>query len=177
MEIMNRIPERLSRKATGIAMTLRKNSPHIFFGAGIAGVLGGTVLACRATLKLPAQVDAMRGAIDDLNHEADGEPADYAAVYFTHIANIVKTYAPAVGVTGIGIALLTKSHLQLTQRNAALTAAYAALQKALSEYRARVREEVGEEREEQLYRAIQTVKAESGDKVAFHFIGIDEIVF
>ena len=46
---------------------------------------------------------------------------------------------------GLSIAALTRSHNILTKRNAALTAAYGALEKGFSEYRARVVEKYGEE--------------------------------
>src|SRR3954470_5513017 len=49
---MNLIPVSLSRKMAEQALLARKNSPTILFGVGIVSMVGSTVMACRATLKL-----------------------------------------------------------------------------------------------------------------------------
>ena len=157
----------LSLGAGRSRLILKKNSPHILFAAGIVGVVGGTVLACRATLKLN---DTLDGIKTDLNNVEEVKQAsiamrtfneshyrkDLAYVYTKGGFELTKLYAPAVLVAGLGIAALTGSHVQLTKRNAALVAAYAALQEAYHNYRLRVREEIGEERELEIYQAHAT---------------------
>jgi hypothetical protein len=64
---------------------------------------------------------------------------------------IVRLYTPAVVLGTLSIAALTGSHIQLTRRNTALTAAYATVSAAYDNYRDRVRKEVGEDREMELY--------------------------
>jgi len=64
-------------------------------------------------------------------------------------AKVTKLYAPAVGVGLVSLGLLTGSHITLTKRNAAVTAAYAALNKGFDEYRTRVREELGAEKDKE----------------------------
>ena len=73
-------------------------------------------------------------------------------------------YAPAVIIGAASITALTGSHIQLSRRNASLMAAFAAVEKAYSDYRDRVREQVGEERELDIYRSAKTeiVKNEEG---------------
>jgi hypothetical protein len=66
---------------------------------------------------------------------------------------MIKLYGPSAVVGGISIAALTKSHVQMSQRNAALTAALTAVSKAYEEYRGRVREAVGEKKELAIYQA------------------------
>jgi hypothetical protein len=73
---------------------------------------------------------------------------------------IVKLYAPAVLVGGAGIVCLAGSHMQLTKRNNALAAAYSGLSAAYASYRDRVRDEVGEERELELYHNVKTEDVE-----------------
>jgi len=57
-----------------------------------------------------------------------------------------------VGV--ISVAALTGSHVVLSRRNVSLTAAYAALMKAYDEYRDRVRDELGTDKELDVHRGI-----------------------
>lgn len=165
----------LSLGAGRTQLVLKKNSPHILFAAGIVGVVGGTYLACRATLRVSETLDKVK---DDLNavesvkqasismrtyNETDHRK-DLAYVYTKGGVELVKLYGPAVIVGSLGIAALTGSHVQLTKRNAALVAAYAALQEAYHNYRARVREEIGEERELEIYQAHET-KTIEGKKI------------
>ena len=42
------------------SLVFKKNSPTIFFTAGIVGVVTSTVLACRATLKLSDTLDEIQ---------------------------------------------------------------------------------------------------------------------
>jgi hypothetical protein len=178
MSFMESAKRALSRGA----LELKKDSPHIFFVVGIAGVIGGTILACRATLKLDKELEDFKTDISDRKefeekiapHFRDKSRDDYvennynkqmAKIYIRHSVRIAKLYAPAGGVMIISIGLLGGSHAQLTRRNAALMSAYAALQTAYENYRNRVREEIGEEREAELYRDVH-IKNEKGEIVA-----------
>jgi hypothetical protein len=66
-------------------------------------------------------------------------------------------------VSAASIGLLTTSHVTMTKRNNALGATVVALSKAYEEYRDRVREEVGEERELELYHGIKDVEIKTKD--------------
>jgi hypothetical protein len=54
---MQWIPMAVSKALGRQALVLEKNSPAILFGTGIVGMVGSTVLACRATLKLEEVLD------------------------------------------------------------------------------------------------------------------------
>ena len=64
----------------------------------------------------------------------------------------------------LSIACVLSAHQILIKRNANLVAAYAAVDAAYRSYRSRVREEIGEERELALYRAVKTRKLVEGDE-------------
>lgn len=154
-------------------LTIKKNSPNIFFAAGMVGVVTSTVLACRATLKLSETLDVVEKEVSEVksmvvdgSYSAYSHNRDLAYVYGKSTIKIVRLYAPAIVVGGVSIAALTGSHVQLTRRNAALTAAYAVVEEAFREYRERVRSVVGEDRELDLYRGTQTevIKNELGKK-------------
>lgn len=166
---MKFIPNAVSRAVGNQTVALKANSPKILFGLGIAGAIGGTVLACRATLKL-------HDVLDDIDAEVQGVKTDLANtktynkdlayVYAKGGIEIVRLYGPAIIVGSVSVAALTGSHVQLTRRNAGLSMAYAAVTKAYDEYRLRVREEIGEERELELYTGVYTeeIIGEDGKK-------------
>ena len=164
MNLTKHIPKSVTNKVGRVSLRFAKKSPTLLFVGGIAGVLGGTVLACRATVKVGPVIDSFKAEIEDIRtaDETTKATSDYKKdlgyIYGKNLLHIAKLYAPAVVVTGIGITCLTTSHMQLLKRNNALMAAYAALNAAYENYRARVREEVGSEKELDLYHAAQNHK-------------------
>lgn len=149
-------------------LTAKKQSPHIFFGLGVIGVVGSAILACRATLKLSETLDEIEndikevkelkevGAAVQTKYPAEEWNKDAVYVYVKGGLKLAKLYAPAVVIGAASIACLTGSHIQLTRRNSALMAAYTALHSAYEEYRERVREQLGEDKERELYHGIKT---------------------
>ena len=144
---MNFVPGVIGKMVARNALLVQKNSPGLLFGTGVVGMVGSTVLACRATLKVEEVLDgankkrqltekALVENADEYNESDQHE--DMKLIKFQTGVKIVKLYVPAVIVGGISIVCLTSSHRILTRRNAALTAAYAALDKGFREYRARV---------------------------------------
>lgn len=160
---MKLIPKEATRAVYRAGLQLKKHSPDIMFAGGLVGVVTSTVLACRATLKLSEELPKMK---DDLEsaREANEDPAEQkkavAVVYGANAMMVAKLYAPSVVIGGLSVGALTGSHVQLTRRNAALTAAYAALDKAYDEYRRRVENELGDEKERDFYRATSTEKVD-----------------
>lgn len=156
---MKFIPEGLVRVASRQALLGAQHSPQLLFAGGVVGVVGTTVLACRATLKLETTLDKHRNDIEILRAMEIDEDNAYGAnefkkdttiVYVKSVTDVVKLYAPAVIIGGLSIAALTKSHTLLTQRNAALMSAYVAVEKGYKEYRERVVERYGEDVDRQL---------------------------
>lgn len=152
-----KLPVAITQKVGRAGLLLQKQSPHLLFGAGIVGVIGTAVLASRATLKLNEKLDAAEQEIadvkSDLKHRKGQYQKDLTYVYTKNTLEIVKLYAPAVALGAVSIGCLTGSHIQLTKRNTAVTAAYAAVSKAYDNYRDRVRKELGEDKELEVYHA------------------------
>lgn len=153
---MKLVPAAITQKVARNALLARRASPGMLFGAGIVGMVGSTVLACRATLKLEEVLDEAHSNLDtarNLDHPEYSEKdrhRDIALIRFQTSVKIVRLYAPAVLVGGASIAALTSSHVILNRRNVALTAAYAAVEKGFNEYRARVVEKYGEDEDRNL---------------------------
>jgi hypothetical protein len=163
---MKFIPDTLSRKIAEQAFSAQKHSPTILFGTGVIGMVGSTVLACRATLKLDEVLSAVeedkQKAIRAKEKVAAGEvpegvtysdsefKRDNAIILTRGVGSVIKLYAPSIVLGGVGIACLTKSHKILMDRNTALTAAYVAVDTAFKKYRARVVDRYGEETDREL---------------------------
>ena len=60
----NPLPAGVTRQLAKAALKTRKNSPHIFFGAGLGGAAIATVMACKATLKAEPMLDQIRAEVD-----------------------------------------------------------------------------------------------------------------
>jgi len=161
---MKYIPQGVGRKIGDAILTQKKHAPRTMFVIGLAGTITSAVLACRATLKLPDMIDEMESDIkevkearDSLQHFNQGSrkqavtEKDVAYAYAVNVMRVTKLYAPSVVLGVASIGLLTSSHVTLSRRNAGLTAAYATLQTAFENYRDRVREQVGEDKEKDLY--------------------------
>ena len=116
---------------------LSDHSPEILTGLGIAGMVTTTVLAVRATPKALRLIEEEKKAknLDKLT------PVDTVKATW-------KCYIPAAvtGTTSI-ICLIGASSVSL-KRNAALATAYKLSETALTEYRAKVVETIGEKKEQ-----------------------------
>lgn len=140
-------------------MNLKQSSPTLMFVVGIAAVGTGTVLACRATLKVEPVIDRAQNELNDINSvetsTRQDKMQDRVYVYTGLALELGRLYGPAVIIGAAGVACLTGSHTILTRRNAALTAAYAAVERSYKAYRSRVREEIGEDEERKLHYSVQ----------------------
>ena len=147
--VKNAVTSRVGRQI----LIAQKHSPRILFVGGVVGVVGTTVLACKATLKLDEVLEEHQKSTFDI--QAEQHPSysdkdrkrDQAYVYVRTVSKIGKLYAPAIGLGVVSVGALTGSHVVLSKRNVALTAAYGALEKGFEEYRARVVADVGEDKD------------------------------
>lgn len=170
-----KIPDPVVKIAAKQLLALKKNAPHILFGAGVAGVITSTVLACRATLKLEEKLDKTKIRLDDIKRD-ELQPylshrhtpkrdtrREIAVTYMSCGLDIAKLYGPSVIIGTASLACLISSHGTLVRRNNALAAAYVTLSKAFTDYREKVREELGEKKELELYRKSQVDVVENPD--------------
>ena len=150
---MKLIPAAVTRNVARQLLQGQKFSPTILFGVGVVGVVATTVLASRATLRLDEVLEDTNKKLEGVRtlqnkaYSEDDRKKDKALLYGHAAIDVAKLYAPAVAVGVISVAALTGSHIILTRRNVALTAAYAALDKGFKEYRQRVVAEVGPEKD------------------------------
>lgn len=170
---MKFVPIAVSSTLARQALRVRKNSPVIMFGAGIATAVTATVFACKATLHVDEVITAAekdRLRMDEAIVKFPDRYSDQQRredLHFVRVKTAVKIgklYAPAIGLGVISIGLLTGSHLVLTRRNVALTAAYTVLDKGFREYRERVVKEFGEDKDREFrYGTIAKEIVEEGE--------------
>jgi hypothetical protein len=174
MFVTKYLPEAVLKVGGRKILQVQKHSPIILFTAGVTGAIASTVLACKATLKLDAvlaEASATMDLIDSVEERPDytdkDRTKDKAVLRVKTGVAVTKLYGPAIllGLTSVGA--LTGSHYIMSTRQAGLMAAYAALDKGYQEYQARVRDELGLEREEELRygSVIKKIKDEDGKSV------------
>lgn len=155
-KIGNLVTSKFSRQI----LTLQKHSPRTLFVIGVVGVVGAAVLASRATMKVGDILDNYEDENEVIDNDLYNASQHNDGAYTLEKAtkdkvklrvatglDIVKLYAPAVGVGIISVAALTGSHVILSNRNTALTAAYVAVQKGFDKYRERVKAELGDDKD------------------------------
>lgn len=165
------IVETMTRAASKCGYKLKKASPTIMIvGAAIGGVTA-TVLACKATIKaqdILTEHNAQVESIHTTKKQSEGETytekdykSDITTTYVQTGLKLAKVYAPAVTLGAVSLGCMFGSHHIMSKRNASLTAAYIALDKAFEEYKSRVSGRFGSRVQEELEHNIKAVELES----------------
>lgn len=122
---------------------VRKHSPEILVGVGIAGMVTTTVLAVRATPK----------ALILIEQKKEEEGVDKLKAM-----DVVKTtwkcYLPSAVIGSASIFCLIGASSVNLRRNAALATAYALSESTLKDYQKKVVEEIGEKKERAVREAV-----------------------
>lgn len=126
----------------------KKYAPEFLLGFGISGMIGATVLACKATLKTQEVKaiyldvsDTIERVRVDLSEDAYSEEdyqKDKRLAKTQYILNVAELYGPAVALGIFSLAAIVGSHHILSQRNIGLIAAYKLLDEGFRKYRERV---------------------------------------
>lgn len=136
-----------------VGTVIHKNADKILLGTGIAMICGGTVSAVVNSKNIANVIENHKKAIAKTNEIEDEKERGHEKlmVYKDTAIDMLKTFGPCVLLTGTGIACIMGSHYILTQRLAATQAAYAMLDTSFREYRERVKEKIGVEKELDIY--------------------------
>lgn len=166
-------PKKIRCAAMKVKTKAKANSPEILIVAGIVGVVGSTIMACKATTKAHDILDEAKNALDAVHTVANNplmcETHDYTpedrrkdvtVVYAQTALKLTACYAPAFILGGLSIASILTSHNIMRKRNAALSTAFAATSKAFNEYRGRVVEKYGADVDREMRYGIKAKKIE-----------------
>ena len=132
----------LGRLFKTVKLKATEHSPEILMGIGIAGMFTTTILAVRAT---PKVLTLIQEAEDEKQEELTKLEIVKASW---------KPYIPAVVTCGLSTACLISSGTVNSRRNAALATAYKISETALTEYREKVVETIGEKKEKTVRDAV-----------------------
>ena len=131
----------VSKLCKDAKVMVSKRSPEILTGLGIAGMISTTVLAVQAT---PKALDLIARAEDEKFDNGHG----YKLTVSEKMKVAWKPYIPAA-ITGIAsISCIIGASSVHAKRNAAIAAAYNLSQTALTEYKEKVVETIGEKKEQ-----------------------------
>ena len=137
----------------------QKHSPTLMLATGIVGFGASLVLTARASFKVGDILDKGKEELDAVGaDESDENKKKRSRVQLSTAIEIAKLYAAPVVIGAVSVALVTGSHKTLSSRYAGVTAAYAGLDKAFRSYRERVAEELGAEKETQLFHDLEEVE-------------------
>ena len=126
-----------------IRRNVSKRSPEILLGVGIAGMITTTVLAVKAT---PKALKLIEEAEYEKTTKKEGESRKLTPVETVKVA--WKPYIPAIATGVLSVTCLISSGSVNAKRNAALATAYKISETALTEYKNKVVETIGEKKEQ-----------------------------
>ena len=118
---------------------IRKHDSEILIGTGIAGMIFGTVLAVKATPK------ALQ-LIEEKKAEEEKEKLEIVET----VTTVWKCYLPVALIEIASVACLVCSAVKANKRNTALAMAYSLANNSLSEYQEKVKETIGEKKEQKI---------------------------
>ena len=135
--------EGLKRTIKSAERVLTKYSPGILTGIGIAGMIGATFMAVKATPKALYLIETKK---------EESEVEELTPV--ETIKTCWKCYIPATLATVLSVICLIGASTVSAKRNAALATAYSISEAALREYQEKVVEVVGEKKEKAVRDAV-----------------------
>lgn len=176
------------------ALKAKKHSPEILLVTGVVGIIGSAVAACKASTKVADILEAAKTDIDVIHESVENgqivevdeegnrttvvctneDSKKYlAGVYVKTGMKLVRLYAPSVLFGTASVACILASHGIIQKRNAALSAAYATLDKSFKNYRGRLIDRLGEEFDRELR---FNVKSKEVDEIVTDENGNEKLV-
>lgn len=168
-----------SRTFHRAVLQLKKHSPEILMAVGVSGTVVSAVMACKATLKVNTILEETKTQVDGIHrvletpelqeaykneygeeYTKEQSKKDLAITYAQSGIKFVKLYGPSIVLGAASIGCILASGNIMHKRNAALTAAYAAVDRSFKEYRDRVIDRFGNDLDRELRYNIKTERIE-----------------
>ena len=145
----------------------RKHSPELLIASSIICTAGSIILTAYATTKLNKTLEPYNKKIKSIkadlkddnkiqNKEVDVKEAkkELTSAYCKAVLKVSALYLPSTLLFASSVACILGSHKIMKSRNLALAAACSTLEQSYRAYRSRVKEKLGEEIEEKLYKDV-----------------------
>ena len=143
---------------------IKKNSPEILVGAGIAMLIGSLVYTVIGTLDTGVEVTNAVCELDEVENDdslmEEERRKKKQGIYIHAGLNIARNYAPAVTLAMASTGCLIGSNAIMRRRAFSLAAAYSALDATFSDYRTRVIDEYGDEVDKKMRYGLTTKEVE-----------------
>lgn len=141
------------------------NAPTLLLAGGIAGVVGGAFMACRAAYRARDIFEEHGQAMDELaESEMDEDDPEYVATYravtMRTAVETAREFAPGVLMMGAGIAAIIFGHRVESRRMAMATLALNSALASYHELRSKVSERLGEDELAKLEHGTEKVEVE-----------------
>lgn len=167
--------KRFSKRA---AFEIKKKAPGLLMFGGVATMVGGTVFACKATLKV---ADIVNDAADDMAYidaiKNEGKVLSTGEIYTEElaandkktlkiqtIAKVAKCYAPAALLICLGIVGVCCGHKILSNRYTSMVVAYEGAKTAYMNARERAKEKFGDDVANEIFNPKTKKKVKAVDK-------------
>lgn len=175
----------ISEIAKMTELVLRKNSPAILTGFGVAGVVSTAVLSVKATFKAADDiVDEYYRTVGKGVVDASIEEALESVPFKDAVRVSWKRYIPPTVTGAVSIGCIIGSNRISNNRAAALVTAYSLTEKAFAEYKDKVVEQIGANKEQKVRddiaqdrvnKTYQSSETGQGNEVIF--VGTGEVLF
>ena len=160
-----------------VGLKLRKASPEIMLVTGLGCGVAAVVTACIATKKAEPEIEQAHKDLEDIQNEEvnDSDIADpkekkklSLKVYRNLVWKMCKIYGLPAFLLLASVGLILGSHGILKKRYVSTTLAYKALDEAFKDYRKRIQDAVGVEKELHYFNGTEeggevTIIDENGD--------------
>ena len=167
MKIFDNLAKSLNRGM----FRVKAKSPIILVALGTGSLIASGVIAAVEAYKVPKVIEKRDNKVKeimDIDEDASEETKEIAKKEASKIVikswfTVGTMFAPSVALAAIGVLSVFTSYNIMRKRNLALGAAYAGLDKAFREYRKKVAEELGEDREKEIRYGLREVIEENED--------------
>lgn len=129
---------------------LSNSAPEILVGLGLVGFATSTVMAVKATPK------AIKLIEEEKENRAENDEPDMTKMDVVKLA--WKPYIPSIAFYALSTACIFGSNSIVNKRNTAIVTAYKLTEKAYSEYKDAVIEQIGKDSEREIVEKINTRK-------------------
>ena len=144
----------LSKTVNNLGGFIIKKSPTILMSLGVVGCITTTAIAVKET---PKAIQLLK----DKKEELKTDKLDLKTI----VKETWKLYLPAVVIGGVSVACIIFSHSINERRKAALATAYALAETTMLEYRDKVAEEIGRDKELEIRKEITDKHADDYKKI------------
>lgn len=132
----------ISNLIRNVGHSIKTNAPELLTAVGVSGVFTTSYLTARASFAAAEVLEE--------DKEVWGAAIDKKQRFKEQTALVWKLYIPAAASGAVTVACIVGANKSNSRRTAAAVTAYSITEKAFTEYRERVIEEIGETKEQRL---------------------------